>query len=94
MTIVTDSEMGGDARIKGTRIAVYHIVQYSEAGFTRNEIADEFEIEREEVDEALNYAKEHDIDDHDIEPATSGRDDWEGTLETDAGDTLFGDFDR
>lgn len=56
MTIVTDSEMGGDARIAGHRIAVYHIVQFHDAGFSPSEIADEFDLNRVEVREALAYA--------------------------------------
>jgi len=61
MTIVTDSEMGGDARIEGHRIAVYHIVQYDEHGYDVEEIAEDFDLEVAEVREALEYAEKHDI---------------------------------
>ena len=59
MAIVSDSEMGGDARIEGHRIAVYHIVQYDERGYDANEIAEDFSLEVAEVREALEYADEH-----------------------------------
>jgi len=59
MTIIRDDEMGGDARIERHRIAVYHIVQYHDAGFSPEEIADEFDIDRAEVEEALEWAREH-----------------------------------
>lgn len=61
MTIVTDEQMGGDARIDGTRIAVYHIVQYRDAGYEPEEIADEFHLDREQVIKALEYADAHDV---------------------------------
>lgn len=59
MTIVKDAEMGGDARLEGHRIAVYHLAQYKEAGFSSEEIAAEFGLEVQEVQEALEYAEEN-----------------------------------
>jgi uncharacterized protein (DUF433 family) len=56
MTIVQDSEMGGDASIEGYRIAVYHIVQYREAGFSPEEIAAQFNLDVEDVKGALDLA--------------------------------------
>lgn len=59
MPIVTDDAMGGDARIAGHRIAVYYIVQFREAGFEPEEIADEYGLDVDEVKEALDYADRH-----------------------------------
>lgn len=61
MGIVEDSEMCGDARVAGHRIGVYHIVQYVESGFSPEEIAEEFDLPIEEVQEALEYAEENDV---------------------------------
>jgi uncharacterized protein (DUF433 family) len=61
MGIVEDSEMGGDARIEGHRIGVYHIQQFADAGFSLEEIADEFDLLVDEVEEALEYASENDV---------------------------------
>ena len=41
MSIIEDEEMGGDARIEGHRIAVYHIMSYIDAGFEPEVIAEE-----------------------------------------------------
>ena len=56
MTIVLDEEMGVDARLEGHRIAVYHIVQYRDSGYSVDEISDEFDIDVELVEAALEYA--------------------------------------
>lgn len=61
MTIVEDYETGGAARVEGHWIAVYHVVQYRDAGFSPEEIAAEFDLAVDEVDEALEYAGEHDV---------------------------------
>ena len=61
MTIVTDEEMGGEPRIEGHRIAVYHIMQYDDAGYEAAEIAEDFDLSVEEVREALEYAERHDV---------------------------------
>lgn len=57
MTIICDDELGGDARIEGHRIAVYHIMDFVEAGFTVEEIAEDFDLKVEEVEEAIEYAE-------------------------------------
>jgi uncharacterized protein (DUF433 family) len=62
MTILRDNKLGGDARIEGTRIGVYHICQYRDAGYSIQEIADEYELAVEEVKEAVEYARHHDVD--------------------------------
>jgi len=49
--------MLGDARLAGHRIAVYHIVQYHDSGFEIPDIAAEFDISEDLVEEALEYAK-------------------------------------
>lgn len=59
MTIVTDDKLGGEARVEGTRIGVYHIVQYHRGGETVEEIAAEFELEESTVERALEYAENH-----------------------------------
>lgn len=59
MTIVTDDAMGGDARLAGHRIAVYHIVQFREAGFEPEEIAEEYDLDVGQVRAALDYAERH-----------------------------------
>ena len=61
MAIVRDDELGGDARIDGTRIGVYHIMQYRDAGYSIPDIADEFSLTVEEVEEAVEYAQHHDV---------------------------------
>jgi uncharacterized protein (DUF433 family) len=61
MAIVQDDELGGDARIDGTRIGVYHIMQYRDAGYSISDIADEFSLNVEEVEEAVQYAQHHDV---------------------------------
>lgn len=53
MTILRDDKMGGDARVKGNRIAVYHVVQYREAGYGAEDIAVEFGLEVDDVVESL-----------------------------------------
>lgn len=58
MVIVEDEEMGGDARIEGTRIAVYHVMDYVEAGYSPEEIADEFGLDVYEIEAAVEYAEE------------------------------------
>jgi len=60
MTIIEDSEMAGDARIEGHRIAVYHIVQFWDSGFSEEEIAEEFDLDVTDVEDALDYAGELD----------------------------------
>jgi uncharacterized protein (DUF433 family) len=61
MAIVRDDLLGGDARIEGTRIGVYHVLQYRDSGYSIQDIADEFGLEVEEGEEAVEYAKEHDV---------------------------------
>jgi uncharacterized protein (DUF433 family) len=61
MAIVCDDELGGDARIDGTRIGANHVVQFHDAGYSIQEIADEFDLELEEVEEAIEYAQKHDV---------------------------------
>lgn len=61
MTITKDDEMGGAARIEGHRIAVYHVVQYRDAGYSPQDIADEFDLDIAEVREAVEYAEEHGV---------------------------------
>jgi len=41
----------------------------------------------------LFFADDNDAESGDIDTASSGRDDWNGTTPTDAGESLFGDFD-
>jgi uncharacterized protein (DUF433 family) len=60
--IIEDEQMGGAPRLKGHRIAVYHIVEYRDAGYSPQEISDEFDIEVALVEEALEYANTHDIE--------------------------------
>ena len=61
MTIITDDQMGGEPRIAGHRIAIYHIVQYDECGYDVDEIAEDFGLKVAEVREALEYADEHNV---------------------------------
>lgn len=63
--IVRDDKMGGDARLKGHRIAVYHVVQYRESGFSPEEIAAEFGLDIGDVEVALEYADWDSGDSHD-----------------------------
>lgn len=57
--LIRDEQMAGDVRLDGHRIAVYHIVQYHNAGYSPAEIAAEFGVEVSVVEVALEYAGKH-----------------------------------
>ncbi len=57
--IITDPEiMGGEAVIKGTRIPASLIVGQLAGGATFEELLDEYDLTREQIQAALGYAKQ------------------------------------
>ncbi len=52
-------EQGGSPRIAGTRITVYDIVHYLEAGRPPHEIAAILRLSLEQVQTAIRYIEEH-----------------------------------
>lgn len=60
MAIVrTKGTCGGSPRIDGRRITVYNILDYLAGEMTIAEICYEFQLTREEVIEAIEWAKEY-----------------------------------
>lgn len=62
MTIVKDKDKRfGKPIIQGTRVTVKDIVEtFYDAGRSVKEISEDFDIEEEEVEEALRYYKDRD----------------------------------
>lgn len=58
--IITDDVLDGDPRIKGHRIAVYHVMQYVSKGFSTDEIAEDLGLDIAEVEAAIEYAQKDD----------------------------------
>jgi uncharacterized protein (DUF433 family) len=56
--IVVDEVLGGDPRIKGRRVGVYHVLQYVSKGFSVDEIAEDLGLTVKEVEAAIEYQKE------------------------------------
>ena len=61
LIVKTPGVLGGRARIRGTRIAVSHIVSFIKAGYTVDEIIREIypNLTREQVEAALEYYRKH-----------------------------------
>jgi len=53
--VSTEDTLGGEPRIKGTRIGVSHIVQYYENDWSIEKISRELNVEPLEVVKALEY---------------------------------------
>lgn len=59
MTIVKTKECcGGEPRIEGHRITIVNILGYLAGEMTIQEICEDFQLTKEEVIEAINWAKE------------------------------------
>ena len=57
--IITKDTCSGSPRIDGRRITVYNILGYLAGEMTINEICEEFNLEKEQVLEAIEWAKEY-----------------------------------
>lgn len=57
--VSTEDVLGGEPRIKGTRIGVSHVVQYYESSWSIDKISRELNIEPLEVVKALEYYNQH-----------------------------------
>lgn len=53
--VATGEVLGGEPRIKGTRIGVSHVVQYYEIGWSVDKISRELRLEPLQVLKALEY---------------------------------------
>ena len=52
-------DRGRGPEIAGTRITVYDIIDYYEAGWHRDLIADQFDLSSRQVEVAIRYIEEH-----------------------------------
>jgi len=59
MTIIKDDKMGGQPRLVGRRITVYHVITAIQDFGGIDDAADQLRIPAEEVREAYEYASEN-----------------------------------
>jgi uncharacterized protein (DUF433 family) len=52
-------KVGRTPRIEGTRISVFDVVDYLQAGWHRDLIADQFDLSSHQVDAAIRYIEEN-----------------------------------
>jgi len=57
--VITKDTCGGSSRIDGRRITVYNILGYLAGEMTISEICEEFNLTKEQVIEAIEWAKEY-----------------------------------
>ena len=57
--IITKDTCSGSPRIDGRRITVYNILGYLAGEMTISEICEEFNLTKEQVIEAIEWAKEY-----------------------------------
>jgi len=57
--VITKDTCSGSPRIDGRRITVYNILGYLAGEMTISEICEEFNLEKEQVVEAIEWAKEY-----------------------------------
>ncbi|MEZ3115738.1 DUF433 domain-containing protein [Halobaculum sp. MBLA0147] len=58
--VATEEVLGGKPRIEGTRIGVYQVgTLRRDAGWSREELAVEFDLDDDEIDAALEYYDTH-----------------------------------
>jgi len=57
--VITKDTCSGSPRINGRRITVYNILGYLAGEMTISEICEEFNLTKEQVIEAIEWAKEY-----------------------------------
>jgi len=57
--VITKDTCSGSPRIDGRRITVYNILGYLAGEMTINDICEEYNLEKEQVLEAIEWAKEY-----------------------------------